>query len=283
MKRNVFAPFLFVAVLALTVGLACGIDFGTKTPEPPPPAVIQPTSAPLQQPPTPQEIVQPTMEPPASVSEQYFTADFNEASAGSLTGKAGCAPSAPCPTEVLSNWNYFIVKDSNETKESGLTLKVASGYLTFDINSRYLYAYLTYTAHTYQDVTVEARAENRGVNNNNVSLICRYSPTEGWYEFNIANNGLYWIYAATINKEGKVVYNRMVDGGSNFIKQGKDVNEYKAVCEGRVLTLYINGQEVKTWTDNKYVLREGQVGFSLSSFSVLPAIIDLDWFKIAQP
>jgi len=32
-----------------------------------------------------------------------------------------------------------------------------------------------------------------GTNNNNISLSVRYSD-EGWYEFNIANNGLYDIF-----------------------------------------------------------------------------------------
>jgi hypothetical protein len=279
MKHNMLKPFFFVAMLVLTVSLACGIDFGTQTAEPVPTPIIQPSS---QVVPSPAE-VQPSPVPPTSQAEQFFTEEFNGASGSPLTGSSSCAPQATCPSSVMQNWNYFIVKGADEAKESGLSLKVASGFLTLDINSRFLYTYLVYTAQTYQNVTVEVRAENRGVNNNNVSLICRYSPTEGWYEFNIANNGLYNIYAVTFTSKGKVVYNYLTNGGSNNIKQGKDVNEYKITCQDRTLSLYINGDETNTFTDNKYVLREGQIGFSVSSFNVLPAKVDVDWIKVSQP
>jgi hypothetical protein len=61
----------------------------------------------------------------------------------------------------------------------------------------------TYDPYVYEDVRIDARVINRGVNNNNVSLVCRYTDS-GWYEFNIANNGLYWIYAAEVSAGGNV-------------------------------------------------------------------------------
>lgn len=64
---------------------------------------------------------------------------------------------------------------------------------------------------------------------------------------------------------------------------GKDVNEYTAICKGRTLQLFINGYEVKTLTENRYALREGQVGVSVSSFNVLPVQVDIDWVKVSQP
>ena len=95
-------------------------------------------------------------------------------------------------------------------------------------------------------------------NNNNISLICRYDPEVGWYEFNIANNGLYNIFYAEITSSGKIAYNRIANGGSNSIKQGKDVNEYGASCVGNELTLYINGDEVISYPEKKYGLRSGR-------------------------
>ncbi len=259
MRSQSYRPFLFLFAILAIVSLACGIDFGTPTSLPPtqPPSPATPLSPPteiIQQPPT--EVPQ-----PVSATEQFYTENFDAQN---------------------DNWSYFTIKGDTSANESGLTLKTEGGYLTFDITSRYLYTYVTYDAFTYQDVRVDARVENRGVNNNNISLFCRYSD-EGWYEFNVANNGLYNIYAATYNANHQVVYNKITDGGSNKIKQGKDINEYAIVCKGRKLTLFINGFETKTVDENKFVLRDGKVGISVSSFNVTPVKVDVDWIKISQP
>ena len=135
--------------------------------------------------------------------------------------------------------------------------------------------YLFYEAFSYQDVKLEISSDNRGVNNNYVSLICRYDPEYGWYEFNVANNGLYNIYAMEILENGKLRENRIANGGSLAIKQGKGINEYAATCQGDQLTLHINGEKVASVTDAKYSLHEGQVGVAVSSLNVVP-VVDRD-------
>jgi hypothetical protein len=122
-------------------------------------------------------------------------------------------------------------------------------------------------------------ADNRGKNNNNVSLICRESD-EGWYEFNIANNGLYNILAY-IDADRR--YYNIYNGGSNAIKTGKDINVYTASCSGTELSLTINGVLAKKIKDSKYNLRDGKVGFSVSSFDVIPILVELDSFTVSQP
>ncbi len=89
----------------------------------------------------------------------------------------------------------------------------------------------------------------------------------------------YNILAATYNPSGEIVYSRIADGGSNKIKAGKDVNEYKMICKDHTIILYINGYETRTIDDNKYVLRDGQVGFSVSSFDDPTVKVEVDWVK----
>ena len=154
--------------------------------------------------------------------------------------------------------------------------------MTVDLNEKNLWVYATYDPFEYEDVRVDTRVTNRGVNNNNVSLICRYTE-DGWYEFNIANNGLYWILAASVDGSKKVSYGTVYNGGSNDIKAGKETNEYTAICKGRTLSLFINGNEARTITDNKYAITSGNVGVSVSSFDTLPVTVDIDWVKISEP
>ena len=135
----------------------------------------------------------------------------------------------------------------------------------------------------YEDVKLEVRADNRGRNNNSISLICRYNADIGWYEFNIANNGLYDILYAEVENDGDISYSRVANGGSNAINQGMDVNEYAITCDDEELGLFINGDEVITIPERRYGLRSGQVGVSVSSFNVLPILIEMDWIRISEP
>lgn len=262
MKSQYHMLFAFVALL-LAVNLACiGATAPTATlaPTNPPP----PTSAPA---PTSAPVVQPTQEPPQpptlTQDQQFYTEEFD----------------AP----LSSAWSILTVTGSNKADPDKVTVEPKNGKLVWDFESEYVYYYLFYEGFSYTDVKVDVRADNRGKNSNSISLICRYDPKVGWYEFNIANSGLYDILYAEVTPSGSIAYNRITNGGSNDIKQGKDVNEYSITCSGDKLSLNINGQDVNSITEKKYGLREGGVGVSVSAFNVLPILVEMDWFKISQP
>lgn len=210
------------------------------------------------------------------------TGTFDTSGAGGSTGStSGGSGEAPAYfTEefdgLIPDWTYFLMS-GNENK---MTLESGNGILLFDLKGEDLWVYLLYDPYTYTDVRIDARVENRGFNNNNVSLICRYDEKYGWYEFNIANNGLYWIYAYDETVKG---YTELYSGGSTAIRSGKDVNEYTAICKGNTLALYINGVEARTITEKRFAFRDGQVGISTSSFDVLPIIVEWDWVTISEP
>jgi len=262
-------PLLFLVSMVLIVGLACSFGGGsggapTSPPQQPPTQVeiAQPTAAPTEVPPEPTEIP-PTDEPPVPQAQQFFTEEFDE--------------------PLSSDWSIFTVTGSNKADPDKVTVEAQDGNLVWNFDSEYVYYYLFYSAFEYEDARVDVRADNRGRNNNSISLICRYDPDIGWYEFNIANNGLYDILYGEVTDSGEIAYNTIANGGSNAIKQGKEVNEYAITCKGDELTLYINGDEVNSITEKNYGLRSGQVGVSVSSFNVLPILIDMDWVKISEP
>jgi len=173
----------------------------------------------------------------------------------------------------LDSWRYFLMNG----KEEGFSLNTSNSRLRFDISQKNTWVYLYYNDYSYTDVRLDTTAENLGMNNNNVSLICRYTD-KGWYEFNVANNGEFWIY---FYDEAIKDYRQLWSGGSNAINIGKDVNEYTAYCTGNTLALYINGVEAKTVTDKN--LKEGLVGLSVSSFNVTPITVEFDSFGVSVP
>ena len=268
-----FRPFFFIVAFVLIVGLACVIG-GSETPAPAPtqpPAVNTPVPPPANTPvpppadtPVPQDATA-TDVPPAPVdtpttapaaSQEFFTEEFDQD----------------------PGWNYFITYgDKNKAK-----VTFEDSLMTFKLDAKDIYTYYMYEGFKYKDVTIELKADNRGMNNNNVSLVCRRSD-EGWYEFSATGGGLWWLYAAIPGADGKIKYNTIDNGGAMSLRQGKEVNEYLMTCSGNEINLKINGKDIKTIKENKYALRSGYVGFNISSLNVVPIIVEVDWFKISKP
>ncbi|CAG1011193.1 hypothetical protein ANAEL_04111 [Anaerolineales bacterium] len=260
--KSQYRPLFAFAALMLFVSLAC-YGGGTPTPAQPPATDAPPATEAPTQPQVEEPSPVPT-EPPVqeSSAEQFFTEEFDN---------------------DISNWSRLNVTGSKDTNVDGLELEVKDSRLVFDFSTKQLYTYLFYDPFEYENVSLEVNAENRGMNDNSISLICRYSEDDGWYEFNVANSGLYNILYGFYQADGNIGYSRIADGGSNKIKSGKEVNTYKITCNDRKLALYINGTETRVIEDNQHVLRKGKIGISVSSFNQLPVKVEFDWVKISEP
>ncbi len=265
--RSPARPFLFLVFIVLSVSLACSTLTGGNTPAP-----QASTEAPSIQLPTqesaPLPTARPTDEPapiqptsaPVDVPQDFFKEEFST-------------------NTNLGNWSYFTTGPGSKD-DSNLSVDARDDGLLFDLGTLDLYVYYLYEFQlAYRDTTVTLVAENRGVNNNNVSLICRmnYDKAE-WYEYSFESGGVWYLYSVSSG-----AYKRMDNGGSNALRQGLAVNEYAMTCKGNTITMYINGQKLKTYTDNKNGFFEGQVGFNISSLNVLPVTVNVKSFEIAEP
>jgi serine protease Do len=176
------------------------------------------------------------------------------------------------------NWQYFTI---GKGSDSNLVIKQENDHLLFDLGDIDLYVYYVYNPYIYSDVTLTLDATNRGKNNNNVSLVCRMNEDgTQWYEFSVANNGLWDLYAFDNG------YNRIDNGGTNAVKSGKVENIYQMTCNGNEITLAVNGQKIKTIKETNYGFEKGLVGFNISSvknYSTLPITVEVNSFDIAQP
>ena len=252
-------------VLLLILTLACSFSSSNNAPTQAP-VVEQPTQAPLptqaptDPPPPPTQAPLPT-DPPAPTEEAAQGAD-------------------PFRVEEfegdLSWWSWFITSGREDLTD----IYEDRGRIVFELTGEDIYAYLMYEEYIYEDVMVSTLVENRGKNTNSVSLICRYDPDYGWYEFNIGSDGLYNIlrFDGTVD-DGEYAF--IANGGSNQIRTGKEFNEYTIACEGDRLTLWINGKETNSVKDR--TLREGMIGIGVSSYYVTPIIAEFDYVNISQP
>jgi len=242
-------------MVVATVSLACSVDlYGTPSPTPLPNPSIQPE----------QPVAAMATEQPAATPQQYFTEEFDVES---------------------DAWKYMVVNGAEKQIVNGIvglmSVRTLGGLLIFDLQGPGAWVYATYEPFTYTDVRLDVKAGNRGVNNNNVSLLCRKSDS-GWYEFNLSNNGLYEVVYGKIDGD-RVEYTPIAEGGSTRIKSGLAENEYGIVCQGTTLILYINGEEVRRLEEKKFKLTEGRVGISVSSFRDVPVTVDIYWARISHP
>ena len=250
--RMLFALFS----LLLVVSLAC--NGGTAPTATQPPVNEEPPVVEIPEQPQTEEPAPAATEPPVQDSAQdFFTEEFEG---------------------DISNWSQVVELNAQEGNKSQANMVVEDGRLIFDFG-KWLIGYAFYDPFTYTNVRVDIKAENRGTNVNNILLICRASE-EGHYLINIANSGLFGMYAYN-GQTGS--YTRIADGGSTKIKSGKEINEYAMVCNEKTITLFINGYEVRSYTDNQFVFRDGQVGVGVASENQLPVKVEIDWVKISEP
>jgi hypothetical protein len=246
-----FRPFIMIATLVVIVSLGCNFLTSTETATQPtlPPAPTEDATQPEQ---TQQE------EPATSSNGEFFTEEFD---------------SDP-------QWYYEVIEDNGgKSDPENISIGFEGSLMVFEIPDPFLYVYYVYEGNEYEDVRVEINVENRGVNSQQVSLICR-AGDEGWYELAIQSDGLWYLFA--VSGGG---FNRLTNGGSNDIKQGKDVNTYAMECQGNEIAFFINGEEQKgsPYIDREYGLRSGNVGFSISSLRAIPVKVEVDSFTISEP
>jgi hypothetical protein len=189
----------------------------------------------------------------------------------------------------LSSWPSFVVDDRRDqpviTTEqfNDVTASIKNGSYLFDIERRKTYIYSIYNAFDYNDVRLDVHLDSRNINPSLSRLICRYSPAGGWYEFSIANNGLYNIYYAKPNASGLINYRPLANGGTDKVNAGNATNDYAISCKGNELSLYINGELIKTTSDDLSVLRTGKIGVAVSSDNSLPVLVAFSQVKISEP
>lgn len=250
---RIVRPFIFIASMILIFGLACSMVQQTA------PSVAPQTEEPVQPLPTeeaaPREEASPT-EALVTSAGPYFTEEF----------------------ESDPQWYYKLFQADEKSDPEKATYSFDSSHMIFDIQDPNLYMYYIYEGDSYEKVRLDIKVENRGVNTQQVGLICQFSD-DGWYEWVVQSDGRWELYAVS---DG---YHRMHNGASNYIKQGKDVNEYSMSCVGKEISFFVNGEEPKgsPYIDRKYAFRDGKIGFSISSLRATPVLIEVDWLQVSEP
>jgi hypothetical protein len=219
----------------------------TSTPLPPTETVV-----------TPAPEMTATLEPTATLPPPAALRDFTETF------------DAPSPY-----WSAF------GTNHIDPDVQLQNGFLVFNLTQSNDWADIIYIGQSYQDVRVDAQVEVRAGNDGAVGIVCRYSQISGWYEFNIYADQTYMILYGQWLSPGIARYTPLRRFNSEKIKTG--ANQIGLVCQGNILTPYINNVRMQVYEDNKVGLKDGNIGLTASSFTKVPFIAAFDWAKVSEP
>ena len=242
---------LIIACLLLVT--AC--QAATPTPVPPlfPTATLPPTPIPLTDTPAPSSTPEPTPTP----FPMFFTTEFDT----DLTG-------------------WVILQAGNEATPNVAT---ENSRLVLRMDSPYTWVYSLFGPYDYENVRVDTKFVNNAMSPASAGLVCRYSETDGWFEYNVTTDGSYNLLYGKWLSNGIAQYLPVLDGASNLIQQSGTEQRIGMLCSGTTVTMLIEDTVIRNADVSRFELAGGKVGVTASSYENTPVIMSFDSVTVSEP
>ncbi|HJS20755.1 MAG TPA: hypothetical protein VJ785_18560 [Anaerolineales bacterium] len=250
--------FLLGCLLLVT---ACASPLGgqssTATPVAPlfPTETASPTPVPVTE--TPAPTASRTSEPTPTPFPRYFTIEFDSSLAGWAILQAG---NEAVPNITLENSRLLVQMDA-----------------------AYTWVYSLYGPEDYDNVRVDTRFINNAMSPASAGVVCRYSETDGWFEYNVSTDGTYSVLYGKWLASGIAAYMPIADGSSNAIQQSGTEQQIGLICTGTTLTLLIGETIIRNVDVSRFKLVEGKVGVTAASYENVPVIVSFDSVTVSEP
>jgi hypothetical protein len=218
-------------------------------------ATLPPTPVPATVTPQPT----PTLEFTATPFPRLFTDEFDASLAGWVILQAG--------NEATPN-----IKNENSN-------------LILQMDSPYTWIYAIYGAQDYENIRIDSQFTNQAGSPASIGLICRYSETDGWFEYNVATDGTYNLLYGQWLANGIADYRPVlpVSGSSSAIQPSGAPQEIGLICSDATLSLFVNQTLIRRVDVSRYELTAGKVGITASSFENVPVVAAFNWVKVSEP
>ena len=178
----------------------------------------------------------------------------------------------------LAGW--VILQAGNDSVPN---IKTENSKLTLQIEYPYTWVYAIYGAQDYEDIRIEAQFENQAGSPSSIGLICRYSESDGWLEYNVSTDGTYNVLYGKWLASGIADYLPILSASSKEIQPSGASQEIGMICSGTTVSLFVNQILIRSADVSRYELSEGKVGITVSSFENAPVTAAFDWVKVSEP
>ena len=219
----------------------------------PPTATLPPTPVPATDTPAPTFTPEPTPTP----FPRFFTSEFDDTLAGWVILQAG--------------------------NEAAPHITVENSRLLVQMDSPYTWVYSLFGAHDYENVRVDTKFINNAMSPASAGLVCRYSETDGWFEYNVSTDGTYNVLYGKWLDAGVADYLPVSDGSSNAIQPSGTEQQIGLICSGTTLTLLIGETIIRNVDVSRFELAGGKVGVTAASYENTPVIVSFDWVNVGEP
>jgi hypothetical protein len=167
--------------------------------------------------------------------------------------------------------------------EATPNIRNENSHLILQMDTPYNWVYAVYGAQDYDNIRVDALFTNQAGSPASIGLVCRYSESEGWLEYNVSMDGTYSLLYGKWLATGIADYFPIMDGGSNLIQPSGATQEIGMICSGTTVSLLVNQTVVRNIDVSRYELTNGKIGITASSFENTPVIAAFNWVKVSEP
>jgi hypothetical protein len=178
----------------------------------------------------------------------------------------------------LAGWN--ILQTGSEATPA---IRNENSHLILQMDAPYNWVYAVYGAQDYEDIRVDALFTNQAGSPASIGLVCRYSESEGWLEYNVSTDGTYSLLYGNWLADGIADYFPVMDGSSNLIQPSGAAQEIGMVCSGTTVSLLVNQTVIRNIDVSRYELTNGKIGLTASSFENAPVVAAFNWVKVSEP
>jgi hypothetical protein len=176
----------------------------------------------------------------------------------------------------LGAWASFQTGGAEES-----TANLENNFLRIDLPLPDTWYYAIHNAHEYSGVFVSAKFS--GTPTGSLGVICNYSESNGWYEFNVASDGSYSILFGQWLAQGIAQYTPIAVDSSEYLQPGNLTYEIGLTCQNNILLPHINGKLFRKVDVTRYGLTKGKIGIDAASYEEVPMIATIDWVKVSEP
>lgn len=258
------APGNYVLIDAMKIFplLGCIILITACQPATPTPvAPLFPTTTPSRTPAPATATPPPTASPTLAFTPTPFPRFFTDEFDSSLTG-------------------WVILQTGSEATPN---IRNENSNLILQMDAPYTWVYAVYGAQDYDNIRIDAQFVNQAGSPASIGLVCRYSESEGWFEYNISTDGTYNLLYGKWLASGIADYLPITDGSSNLIQPSGATQEIGLICSGTTLSLFVNQTILRNIDASRYELASGKVGITASSFENAPVVAAFNWAKVSEP
>lgn len=178
-------------------------------------------------------------------------------------------------TSAIDGWASFQTGGNQAP-----SVKFEYGTLKLDFNTPDTWYFAVQNAHQYSKVFVSTRFS--GTTSGSAGLICNYSEENGWYEFNVSQDGTYAVLYGQWLAPEIARYSLISMNSSEYLKPGLFGYEIGLTCIENTLFLHINGKLFRKLDVSRYGLHDGKIGLTAASFDEVPMTLTFEWIKVAE-